>query len=206
MCICVLVKQAWVSGLNFANCSVCSLASHSPQHPQPLSHQHSCTYIHQSYRSKLSLMTQYCSKYAGASEVRAAAVNGLRSLRQRNFLHWPLETWLCWQPTGGAHHSFALMLLLVNTISRRCSDLPFTRSDFSRAHIHASPLDVPPQFSGLPTHYCGRIRLKRWCRCRLQVPDPYYGGADGFERVLDLLEDACTGLLDRVRRDHGGLQ
>ena len=27
------------------------------------------------------------------------------------------------------------------------------------------------------------------------VPDPYYGGADGFEYVLDLLEDACAGLL-----------
>jgi len=27
------------------------------------------------------------------------------------------------------------------------------------------------------------------------VPDPYYGGADGFEEVLDLLEDACAGLL-----------
>lgn len=28
------------------------------------------------------------------------------------------------------------------------------------------------------------------------VPDPYYGGADGFELVLDLLEDACGGLLE----------
>ena len=27
------------------------------------------------------------------------------------------------------------------------------------------------------------------------VPDPYYSGADGFELVLDLLEDACDGLL-----------
>lgn len=27
------------------------------------------------------------------------------------------------------------------------------------------------------------------------VPDPYYGGASGFELVLDLLEDACAGLL-----------
>lgn len=27
------------------------------------------------------------------------------------------------------------------------------------------------------------------------VPDPYYGAAAGFERVLDLLEDACDGLL-----------
>ncbi|KAG5185737.1 phosphotyrosine protein phosphatase I superfamily [Tribonema minus] len=27
------------------------------------------------------------------------------------------------------------------------------------------------------------------------VPDPYYGGPEGFEKVLDLLEDACEGLL-----------
>lgn len=30
------------------------------------------------------------------------------------------------------------------------------------------------------------------------VPDPYYGGAEGFEYVLDLLEDACAGLLARL--------
>lgn len=28
-----------------------------------------------------------------------------------------------------------------------------------------------------------------------EVPDPYYGEAEGFEEVLDLLEDGCTGLL-----------
>jgi len=32
------------------------------------------------------------------------------------------------------------------------------------------------------------------------VPDPYYGGPDGFETVLDILEDACTGLLAEVRK------
>ena len=32
------------------------------------------------------------------------------------------------------------------------------------------------------------------------VPDPYYEGAEGFENVLDLLEDACDGLLAEVRR------
>ncbi len=31
------------------------------------------------------------------------------------------------------------------------------------------------------------------------VPDPYYSGAEGFELVLDLLEDASGGLLDRLR-------
>jgi protein-tyrosine phosphatase len=33
----------------------------------------------------------------------------------------------------------------------------------------------------------------------LDVPDPYYGGAHGFDRVLDLVEAACRGLLDEVR-------
>lgn len=32
-----------------------------------------------------------------------------------------------------------------------------------------------------------------------EVPDPYYGGAAGFERVLDLVEDASVQLLERLR-------
>ena len=35
----------------------------------------------------------------------------------------------------------------------------------------------------------------------LDVPDPYYGGADGFAHVLDLVEEACAALLDEVRRN-----
>ncbi|MCT4590866.1 MAG: low molecular weight phosphotyrosine protein phosphatase [Carboxylicivirga sp.] len=33
------------------------------------------------------------------------------------------------------------------------------------------------------------------------VPDPYYGGAAGFELVLDILEDACQGLLDSIKNE-----
>jgi protein-tyrosine phosphatase len=33
-----------------------------------------------------------------------------------------------------------------------------------------------------------------------EVPDPYYGGAAGFEYVLDLVEDASRGLLETLRR------
>ncbi|MDP2794657.1 MAG: low molecular weight protein-tyrosine-phosphatase [Sulfurisoma sp.] len=33
-----------------------------------------------------------------------------------------------------------------------------------------------------------------------EVPDPYYGGADGFEHVLDLVEDAALGLIDSLAR------
>jgi protein-tyrosine phosphatase len=35
-----------------------------------------------------------------------------------------------------------------------------------------------------------------------EVPDPYYGGADGFERVLDMVEDAAQGLLENIRQKH----
>lgn len=36
----------------------------------------------------------------------------------------------------------------------------------------------------------------------LDVPDPYYGGREGFERVFDLLSDACVGLLKKIAIDH----
>ncbi len=35
---------------------------------------------------------------------------------------------------------------------------------------------------------------------RSNVPDPYYGGANGFELVLDLVEDASVGLLEQLRK------
>ncbi len=34
------------------------------------------------------------------------------------------------------------------------------------------------------------------------VPDPYYGGEDGFETVLSLCERACEELLEHIRRTH----
>lgn len=35
----------------------------------------------------------------------------------------------------------------------------------------------------------------------MEVPDPYYGGAAGFELVLDLVEQASQRLLERIRRE-----
>jgi protein-tyrosine phosphatase len=36
-----------------------------------------------------------------------------------------------------------------------------------------------------------------------EVPDPYYGGPEGFEEVLDLCASACDGLLAHLRAAHG---
>jgi protein-tyrosine phosphatase len=44
------------------------------------------------------------------------------------------------------------------------------------------------------------VRMVDYCErmSPTEVPDPYYGGAAGFEEVLDILEDACASLLRRL--------
>jgi protein-tyrosine phosphatase len=42
--------------------------------------------------------------------------------------------------------------------------------------------------------FCSRHTLK-------EVPDPYYGGSEGFNQVIDLLTDACEGLLKHVKSE-----
>jgi protein-tyrosine phosphatase len=36
----------------------------------------------------------------------------------------------------------------------------------------------------------------------VEVPDPYFGGAAGFERVLDLVEEASRGLIEAIKSNH----
>lgn len=48
-----------------------------------------------------------------------------------------------------------------------------------------------------------RAELRLFCdfcteHSESEVPDPYYGGAEGFETVLDLLEDGCAGFLKEI--------
>lgn len=53
------------------------------------------------------------------------------------------------------------------------------------------PAESPAEVGLLMDHCDGRGRV---------VPDPYYGDAAGFERVLDDVEAACDGLLAHLRR------
>ena len=53
-----------------------------------------------------------------------------------------------------------------------------------------------------PLEHMGKVRrLTEFCLTHDApvVPDPYHGGAKGFDDVLDLVEDACEGLLRHVR-------
>ncbi|MBH48268.1 MAG: phosphotyrosine protein phosphatase [Halobacteriovorax sp.] len=47
---------------------------------------------------------------------------------------------------------------------------------------------------GKLTQYCTRHTIDH-------VPDPYFGGAAGFEQVLDIVEDACENLLNDLKHE-----
>lgn len=60
-------------------------------------------------------------------------------------------------------------------------------SNISRLHDLAPSIDAEEKIHRM-AEYCTRLAVDH-------VPDPYYGGAQGFENVIDILEDACEGLL-----------
>lgn len=60
-------------------------------------------------------------------------------------------------------------------------------------------------FAPTPEAEAKVVRMMDYCTLATRydhVPDPYYEGAEGFELVLDLLEDACTGLLRTLSQKH----
>ena len=62
-------------------------------------------------------------------------------------------------------------------------------------------------FELCPVEHRDRIRLLLEFAPRAgqrEVPDPYYGGSNGFERVLDLIEEAAAGLLAHLERTSSG--
>jgi protein-tyrosine phosphatase len=58
-----------------------------------------------------------------------------------------------------------------------------------RGHLEIMQGHCPPQHQG---------KLRMLVNGH-DVPDPYYGGPEGFEQVLDMVEAACLGLLSEMR-------
>jgi len=58
-----------------------------------------------------------------------------------------------------------------------------------RGHLEILRDNCPPQ----------QMHKLRMLVAGHDVPDPYYGGAEGFEDVLDMVEAACLGLLSEIR-------
>ncbi len=89
---------------------------------------------------------------------------------------------------------------LVGQRARRVEMADFTRFDYVLA-MDSSNLD--DLLSMCPEEYRDKVSLfLEFAKNPRQqdVPDPYYGGGHGFERVLDLIEAGSLGLLDDIRR------
>ncbi|HRX56590.1 MAG TPA: low molecular weight protein-tyrosine-phosphatase [Verrucomicrobiales bacterium] len=54
---------------------------------------------------------------------------------------------------------------------------------------------------GMEAHRARIVPFCTYCESHgeTEVPDPYYGGPEGFEKVLDLLEDGCAAMVRRFR-------
>lgn len=92
---------------------------------------------------------------------------------------------------------------LSRLIARQVSIQDFTDFDYilamDRENLYALETLCPPQhreklrlFLSFSRTYAGK-----------EVPDPYYGGRQGFEKVLDMVEDAADGLLEALCRELG---
>jgi protein-tyrosine phosphatase len=60
-----------------------------------------------------------------------------------------------------------------------------------------APAGAPARIEPLMSHARRHPQVK-------SVPDPYYGAPAGFEHVLDLLEDACDGVVQRLQQELAG--
>jgi len=81
--------------------------------------------------------------------------------------------------------------------ARRVSDRDFEEFDYIIAMDEGNQrrlIDQAPEEHRLKV----RLFLSFASVGETEVPDPYYGGAAGFERVLDLIEEASRGLLETL--------
>ncbi len=87
---------------------------------------------------------------------------------------------------------------LSQLVARRLSPEDFDRFDYILAMDTRNLADIIKQ---APMSYTGRIQLFMDYseeKKILEVPDPYYGGEQGFTHVVTLIEGGCQGLFDEV--------
>ena len=91
------------------------------------------------------------------------------------------------------HHARSRGYDLSTQRARQVSAGDFERFDLivamDRGHLRVLQQQCPGE-------HCAKLRL---LVAERDVPDPYYGGPDGFERVLDMIEGACRELLQEIK-------
>ncbi|MEK9772833.1 MAG: low molecular weight protein-tyrosine-phosphatase [Opitutae bacterium] len=76
------------------------------------------------------------------------------------------------------------------------ADLIVTMDDFNFSEVNK--LAPAPSYKKKIRPFCDFVSSSD-----REVPDPYYGGPSGFEKVLDLLDDGCMNLLDHLEKKLG---
>ena len=91
------------------------------------------------------------------------------------------------------HHARGRGYDLSSQRARQVSARDFQEFDLilamDRGHFRELQRMAPPEH---------RAKVRMFVQDR-DVPDPYYGGAEGFERVLDLVEERCRALLHELK-------
>jgi len=88
---------------------------------------------------------------------------------------------------------------LANIRARRVQDEDFELFDYVLAMDRDNQALLIEQ-ADVTHHHKIRLFLEFSSGREDEVPDPYYGGAAGFERVLDLVEEASRGLLETLNK------
>jgi len=103
-------------------------------------------------------------------------------------------------PDRRAHHAAARRGYdLSGLIGRQVNERDFHEFDYILAMDHDN-LDNLRRVCPEALQHKLRLFLSFSERyCDQAVPDPYYGGAEGFEQVLDMVEDGARGLLAEVK-------
>lgn len=87
----------------------------------------------------------------------------------------------------------------ITSIARKITTADFSHFDYIigmdddniRRLLDIAPDESSRQKISKMSDYCRTFRAN-------SVPDPYYGGPKDFELVIDLLDDACNGLIDSL--------
>lgn len=76
-----------------------------------------------------------------------------------------------------------------------CFDMILAMDDRNYDDLRAMAPDVERERKVYRmTDFCRQLAVDH-------IPDPYYGGSSGFEQVLDILEDACAGLSEFLKKE-----
>lgn len=85
----------------------------------------------------------------------------------------------------------------LDSIARRIERADFSRFDWiiTMDDVNFGDVNAMNPGSGVKI-----VRICEYCErhAETEVPDPYYGGESGFQKVIDILEDACANLLRHI--------